>query len=98
MNTQQQQTVDPYVNTQGEDWRDFPCYYVSAIDGSSFWCLAGPFRDHPTALSHVERVRAIAEREEPRSYFYRFGTVKLKTGQYLAPVTRREQAAETVRP
>ena len=98
MNTQQQQTVDPYVNTQGEDWRDFPCYYVSAIDGPQWWALAGPYRSHQAALDHVERVRALANAEEPRSHFYGFGTVKLRTGHYIAPVTRREQAAETVTP
>ena len=75
-----------------EDWKQHPCYYVSAIYGPRWWALAGPYRSHPEALQEVERVRTLAEQEEPRSVFYAFGTIKMPTGAYLAPLTRRELA------
>lgn len=51
-------------------------YYVSAIDGPSYWLLAGPYRTHLEALALVDRVKEIAHENHARSVFYSFGTCR----------------------
>lgn len=53
-------------------------YYVSAVDGKKFTLLLGPFIDcHVCALSMVDHVRIVADRVDPKSVFYSFGTCRL---------------------
>ncbi len=51
-------------------------YYVSAIDGPSYWLLAGPYLTHAEALALVDRVKALCHDNHPRSFFYSFGTCR----------------------
>lgn len=56
-------------------------YYVSARDGpTTFWLLAGPFATHAEALALVERTRQVACEDEPRAFWYSFGTCRMKDG------------------
>lgn len=65
---------------------DCPCrfnppgtnYYTSAIDGSRYALLAGPFETHPEACDWVDRARDEACRVDPRAWFYAFGTTAMK--------------------
>ena len=57
-------------------------YYVSVIrDGGDYRLLLGPFMDdHAGALAMVDRVTHKANEIDPRSYWYAFGTCKVKEG------------------
>ena len=65
-----------------KDWRENPCFYVSVVDGPKLALLAGPFQAHQAALDLVEKASDIAQKKEPWAWFYAFGTVKTKTGQW----------------
>jgi hypothetical protein len=53
-------------------------YYVSVVDGPRMGLLAGPFpNDHEAALAMVERAREAAQKADPWSHFYAFGTVRM---------------------
>lgn len=51
-------------------------YYVSAVDGSRWFPMAGPFGSHQIALGQVTAVRTTCEALDPRSAFMAFGTVR----------------------
>lgn len=55
-------------------------YYVSAIDGSRYSLLAGPYGTYEQALTMVEPVRKLAQRVDWRAWFYAFGTCKTPEG------------------
>jgi hypothetical protein len=49
-------------------------YYVSAIDGNRKALVSGPYETHQQALDKVREVRAAAEKVDPRSFWYAWGT------------------------
>ena len=51
-------------------------YYVTAIQGSRVYWLAGPFADHETALDLVQPARRKAEAHDPWMVFAAFGTAR----------------------
>lgn len=55
-------------------------YFASVVDAGRTGLLAGPFATHPEALAVVPTVRALAERRDPWSHFYAFGTVAMPAG------------------
>ncbi len=62
-------------------------YFVSVIDAGRCALLLGPFAKHQEALDEVDRVHAHAEKVDPWSHFYAFGTCRLalnsgKTGKF----------------
>lgn len=55
-------------------------YYVSAVNGSKYIALVGPFKDdHAGALAFVERARTYTVAAKPESAFWGFGTCRLET-------------------
>ena len=51
-------------------------YFVSAIDGSLHYYMAGPYTTHAAALADVDKARAIADKHDPRGCFMAWGTCK----------------------
>jgi hypothetical protein len=52
-------------------------YYVTVVDGGRTGIVAGPFRnDHRAALAMVNPARDLANRLDPRTHFYGFGTTR----------------------
>jgi hypothetical protein len=49
-------------------------FYVSAIDGSKKYLIAGPFEDHSRALAMVEPVRNRAYEINAKAWFMFWGT------------------------
>lgn len=49
-------------------------YYVSAIDGTRKYLIAGPYPTHADALSKVGSVRQEAEEIDARAVFMAWGT------------------------
>jgi len=62
------------------NWTDGECYYVSIVDGDQFNIVAGPFETHKEALDMTERARKIGTEIDWKSWFYGWGTVKMKNG------------------
>jgi len=56
----------------GQGVRKF--FYVSAIDGTKRYLIAGPYPDHAAALAKVDSVRKTAEEIDPRAVFMAWGT------------------------
>ena len=55
-------------------------YYVTAVDGPSWWRMAGPYDTHQEALADVERCLQIANKYDGRAWFMGWGTIRDKTG------------------
>ena len=55
-------------------------YYVTAVDGGSWWRMAGPYDTHQEALADVERARSITNEHVDRAWFMYWGTIRDKTG------------------
>lgn len=53
-------------------------YFVSAVDGKRFWLMAGPYETHRKALDAVADARRISYNNDPRSFFYDWGTCSLE--------------------
>lgn len=49
-------------------------YYVSAIDGSKKYLIAGPYAAHADAAAKVEEVRKKADELDGRAWFMAWGT------------------------
>ncbi len=49
-------------------------FYVSAIDGTHRYLIAGPYPDHASAIAKVDHVRAEADKLDPRAWFMAWGT------------------------
>lgn len=49
-------------------------FYISAIDGSRKFLVAGPYPTHAEALTLVDTVRRQACERDPRGYFMAWGT------------------------
>ena len=63
------------------NWTDKECFYVSVIDGNRYNLLAGPFKDHQSALDKVDEVKEVAlNYGDPKAYFYAYGTCKVPNG------------------
>jgi hypothetical protein len=56
-------------------------YYVSAVDGSSWWRMAGPYNTHQDALADVDRALNIASYHDGRAWFMGWGTIRDKEGK-----------------
>jgi hypothetical protein len=56
-------------------------YYVSAVDGSSWWRMAGPYNTHQDALADVDRARNIANEHDGRAWFMGWGTIRDREGK-----------------
>lgn len=80
---QQPDVTPPDPNGDPTRWRERPCFYVSVVDGARSRLLAGPFYHHRQALDLVPTVRNQAERCDPKSVFYGFGTAKAPNGEHL---------------
>jgi hypothetical protein len=65
------------TETQTPDTRPGP-YFVSAIDGTKKYIMAGPYAQHTAALADVERVRDIADKADGRSCFMFWGTCRIE--------------------
>jgi hypothetical protein len=55
-------------------------YYVSCIDGASFYLMAGPYGTHALALADVDKALHIADARDGRAWFMAWGTVRLRDG------------------
>jgi hypothetical protein len=64
-------------STQTPDTRPGP-YYVSAIDGTKKFIMAGPYAQHADALADVERARQIADKADGRAWFMACGTCRIE--------------------
>ena len=55
-------------------------YYVSAVDGPNWWKMAGPYRNHASALADVNRARDLADKHDRsgRAWFMSWGTVRVE--------------------
>jgi hypothetical protein len=63
------------IETQTPDTRPGP-YFVSAIDGTKKYIMAGPYAGHAAALADVDRARDIASNLEGRAHFMAWGTCR----------------------
>lgn len=57
---------------------DTGSYYVSCVDGNSWWVMAGPYDTHKAALADVNRVCGITTNHHGRAWFFSWGTVHLE--------------------
>ena len=53
-------------------------FYISIIDGDKWKPVYGPFKTHPEALENVKKAKDKANELDPKSFWYAFGTVKMK--------------------
>lgn len=53
-------------------------YFVSAIDGSEAYIMAGPYGTHAQALADVDRARQIADQHDRRAWFMAWGTCRIE--------------------
>jgi hypothetical protein len=63
------------TETQQPDTRPGP-YYVTAVDGSRWFKMAGPYVGHAAALADVDRARDIASNVDGRAHFMAWGTCR----------------------
>ena len=59
-------------------------YYVTVIDGSRWAPVVGPFAEHEQALAKVDAAREATYKQDPKSWFYAYGTAKLPE-EYTKP-------------
>lgn len=59
--------------------KPYSVYYVSVKDAGRSGLLAGPFDTHQEALDMITATKQEAEKADPFSCFYAFGTAKLTT-------------------
>lgn len=65
------------TETQTPDTRPGP-FYVSAVDGTKNYLMAGPYAQHADALADVERARDIANNADGRAWFMSWGTCRIE--------------------
>lgn len=51
-------------------------FYVTAIDGSTVYWMAGPYEIHQAALDAVKPAMEIANKHDGRAWFMAWGTAK----------------------
>ena len=61
-------------------------FYVTVRDGARTGWLLGPYGDHSSALSDVERGRQLAYAANDRAWFYAYGTASVPTGTAVTTV------------
>lgn len=52
-------------------------YFVTCIDGDSWWPMSGPYPSHAAALADVETCRRIACDRHAKAWWYRWGTARM---------------------
>lgn len=52
-------------------------YYVSAVDGPSYFLMAGPYSTHAAAQAHRDIALGIADKIDGRAWFMSWGTVRM---------------------
>jgi hypothetical protein len=67
--------MDDHICTP-ESCPDGANYFVTAIDGPTFYYMAGPYKTHRAALDQVEPARKIACDRDGKGHFMGWGTVK----------------------
>lgn len=57
-------------------------YYITAIDGLSWWRMAGPYDTHQEALADVKRAYELCDKHDRsgRGCFMGWGTARVKDG------------------
>ena len=53
-------------------------YFVTAIDGGTWWYMAGPYAEHAAALADVDKARTITCKHDGRAHFMGWGTARIK--------------------
>lgn len=53
-------------------------YYVTCMDGPSWWYMAGPYQTHTEALAAVDKACRIAADIDGKAWFMAWGTVRAK--------------------
>lgn len=53
-------------------------YYVSALKGTSYFVMSGPYTRHGDALANVNTARDIATAHDPRAWWLSWGTVRIE--------------------
>lgn len=90
------------VSSPGGDSELCPCglpkghdagaeFFVSCRKGTANGLVLGPYDTHEEALANVERGREMAEKADPWSLFYAFGTLSVKpdfVGRYKGALGR----------
>jgi hypothetical protein len=51
-------------------------YFVTALDGPSFYYMAGPYPTHAEALALVDKAKAIAYEHDGKAWFMAWGTAR----------------------
>lgn len=64
-------------------WTSESRFYVSAISGTKWVPLVGPFRQHADALAVVSRATKIACDVDPRGHWYAYGTCQYADGSLV---------------
>ena len=76
----QSRVTGEIIETTRGNWTDHECFYVSIVDGRRFNVVAGPFQTHQEALDTVDKAIEAGYKVDPKSWFYSWGTVKMKNG------------------
>lgn len=69
--------ADTVHDAANPDTRPGP-YFVSAIDGTKNYIMAGPYATHAEALAKVEPARNIANDHDGRAWFMAWGTCRIE--------------------
>jgi hypothetical protein len=61
-------------------------YYISVRkEGGDWRMVSGPYDKHADALALVDKARGICQDMDPRSFWYAFGTVRIKDATCIDP-------------
>ena len=52
-------------------------YYVTCVDGNSYWKMSGPYISHRAALDDVDRALRITCKSDGRAWFMSWGTTRM---------------------
>lgn len=75
------------IDMQTPDTKTGP-YFVSAVDGSKSYLMAGPYNDHGAALAQVDRARDIASNLDGRAHFMAWGTCRIEGSTSVGSMTK----------
>ena len=73
--------------TQQPDTKPGP-YFVSAIDGTKKYLMAGPFDLHVEALAVVDKAKNISCDHDPRAWFMSWGTCRIEGSQSIGALNK----------
>lgn len=68
-------------------------FYATAIDAGRVAYLLGPFDAHEAALAAVPRAQELAYANDPRAWFYAYGTARVTSLHLPAAVFQKETEA-----